>query len=195
MINDNDVVRVTNRDNWTIGYQIPELNNLTRRFGPNESKMLTALELRRLAWLPGGRALISNHLIVDDRDFVRELISDVEPEYYYTREDVKDLLLHGSEDQLRDALDFGPEGVVSLIKDLAVDMKLNDVRKREIIREATDFDVSGAIRINEESEVKVEETKARRAAPITETQVEETAAAPARRAAAPRYKVITAENK
>ena len=195
MINDNDVVRVTNRDNWTIGYQIPELNNLTRRFGPNESKMLTALELRRLAWLPGGRALISNHLIVEDRELTRELISDVEPEYYYTREDVKDLLLHGSEDQLRDALDFGPDGVVSLIKDLAVDMKLNDVRKREIIREATNFDVSGAIRINEESEVKVEETKARRAAPITEAQVEDAVAAPARRAATPRYKVTTTENK
>lgn len=195
MINDNDMVKVTNRDNWTIGYQIPELNNLTRRFGPDESKMLTALELRRLAWLPGGRALISNHLIIENADLTRELLSNVEPEYYYTRDDVKELLLNGSEDQLRDALDFGPDGVVSLIKDLAVDMKLNDVRKRDIIREATNFDVSGAIRINEESNVKVEETKTRRAAPITEATEETVSAAPARRAATPRYKVITTENK
>lgn len=195
MINDNDMVKVTNRDNWTIGYQIPELNNLTRRFGPDESKMLTALELRRLAWLPGGRSLISNHLIIENTDLTRELLSNVEPEYYYTRDDVKELLLNGSEDQLRDALDFGPDGVVSLIKDLAVDMKLNDVRKRDIIREATNFDVSGAIRINEESNVKVEEAKTRRAAPITEATEETVSAAPARRAATPRYKVITTENK
>ena len=192
MINDKEMVQVTNRDGWTTGYQIPELN-VTRRFTQGETKMISAMELRRLSWLPGGRALIRDHLIVKNEELVNELLSNnVEPEYYYTTEDVRELLLNGSEDQLRDALDFAPQGVISLIKDVAVELKLNDMRKREIILQATNFDVTNAIRVNEESEVKVEEVKTRRATPVN-TEVAD--ATPARRAAAPRYKVTTTENK
>lgn len=198
MINDKDMVQVTNRGSWTIGYKIPELN-ITRRFTQSETKMISALELRRLSWLPGGRNLISNHLIIDNRELVKELLNDVEPEYYYTTEDIKQLLLYGTEDQLKDTLDFGPDGVVSLIKDMAVDLKLNDMRKREIILKATNFDVTNAIRVNEESEVVVEETKTRRAAPITAAAQTEASSsdssAPVRRVAVPKYKVTSTTNK
>lgn len=192
MINDKEMVQVTNRDGWTAGYQIPEMN-VTRRFTQGETKMISAMELRRLSWLPGGRALIRDHLIVKNEELVNELLSNnVEPEYYYTTEDVRELLLNGSEDQLRDALDFAPQGVISLIKDVAVELKLNDMRKREIILAATNFDVTNAIRVNEESEVKVEEVKTRRATPVNAEVADTT---PARRAAVPRYKVTTTENK
>lgn len=194
MLNDKDLVKVTNRGSWTVGYKIPELN-ITRRFTEGETKQLSALELRRLSWLPGGRNLIVNHLIIDNADLVKEILNEVEPEYFYTAEDIKELLVNGTEDQLRDALDFGPDGVTALIKDIAVDIKLNDMRKREIIQKATNFDVSNAIRVNEESNVVVEETKTRRAAPINAAaQTEDSSSesyATVRRAAAPKYKVIT----
>lgn len=194
MLNDKDLVKVTNRGSWTVGYKIPELN-ITRRFTEGETKQLPALELRRLSWLPGGRNLIINHLIIDNADLVKEILNEVEPEYFYTAEDIKELLVNGTEDQLRDTLDFGPDGVIALIKDIAVDVKLNDMRKREIIQKATNFDVSNAIRVNEESNVVVEEAKTRRAAPINAAaQTEDSSSesyATVRRAAAPKYKVIT----
>lgn len=178
------VVNVTNRDNSLVGYWIPEMN-VKRTFNAGEDKDLTAGELRALAWTKGGRAVIKNHLIIDNAELVAELLGNVEPEYFYTEEDIINLLLHGTEDQLKDALDFGYEGTTSLIKDKAIDLKLNDIRKRDIILEKTKFDVTNAIRINEESEKAIAETKVRRAAPINTTSTESVSDVPQRRTAAP----------
>lgn len=192
----NDViVNVTNRDNSMVGYWIPEMN-VKRTFSAGEDKDLSAGELRALAWTKGGRAVIKNHLIIDNVDLVAELLGNVEPEYFYTEADIVNLLLHGTDDQLRDALDFGYEGTTSLIKDKAVDLKLNDIRKREIILEKTKFDVTNAIRINEESEKAITEAKTRRAAPITATTIENVSEAPQRRTAAPapKFKVTVKQD-
>lgn len=192
----NDViVNVTNRDNSMVGYWIPEMN-VKRTFNAGEDKDLSAGELRALAWTKGGRAVIKNHLIIDNADLVAELLGNVEPEYFYTEADIVNLLLHGTDDQLRDALDFGYEGTTSLIKDKAVDLKLNDIRKREIILEKTKFDVTNAIRINEESEKAITEAKTRRAAPITATTIENVSEAPQRRttAPAPKFKVTVKQD-
>ena len=186
--NDKVIVSVTNRDNSLVGYWIPELN-LKRTFNANETKKLDAEELRALAWTKGGRAVIKNHLIIDSKELIAELLGEVEPEYFYTDKDIENLLLHGSEDQLRDALDFGYDGTTETIKDKAVELKLNDVRKRDIILEKTDFNVTNAISINEESEKAVAETKVRRAAPLNSDDTP-AAEAPARRAASP-YKLVT----
>ena len=179
-------VKVTNRDNSVVGYWIPELN-VKRNFTKGEAKNIEADELRALAWTKGGRSVIKNHLIIDSAELVMELLGDVEPEYYYTEEEVKTLLLQGSEDQLRDALDFAPEGTIQLIKEVAVNTKLNDLRKRNIIQEATGFDITNSIRVNEESEIMPEEAKTRRAAPITTAESQSTA--PTRRASAPSIKI------
>ena len=192
----NDViVNVTNRDNSMVGYWIPEMN-VKRTFSAGEDKDLSAGELRALAWTKGGRAVIKNHLIIDNAELVAELLGNVEPEYFYTEADIVNLLLHGTDDQLRDALDFGYEGTTSLIKDKAVDLKLNDIRKREIILEKTKFDVTNAIRVNEESEKAVAEAKVRRAAPITITSTEIMPEMPQRRTAAPtpKFKVTVKQD-
>lgn len=194
MLQKNAYVKVTNRDNSYVGYRIPELGGLKRRFQAGETKDITVDELRKLAWSDGGKAVIKNHLIVHNEELVAELLGQVEPEYYYDKNDVQELLRNGTEDQLLDALEFGPEGVISLIKDIAVDTKLNDVRKREIIKEQTRFDVDNAIRVNNESGKVEAEAKTRRATPIA---AQETApVAPQRRTAAPapKYKVTIKEN-
>ena len=187
----NKTVVVTNRSNSLVGYKIPELH-VQRRFRPNESKTLSIEEVRALSWIKGGKTILENHLIISDEGLVKEILNSVEPEYYYTAQDIAQLLLYGSEDQLLDALDFGGDGVRDLIKDQAVALKLNDLRKRNIIKEKTSFDVSGAIDANEASNVvaQFDTPKARRAAPIGE----EAAAAtqePARRSEAikPKYTV------
>ena len=192
MIEKDTLIKVKNRDSGTVGYTIPELGNLHRSFSKGETKEITMDELRKLSYISGGKLLLQDYLIVQNQDALRELLSDdVEPEYYYGEEEIKKLLLTGSNDQLLDCLEFAPEGVIGLVKDLAVSLKINDISKRNIILEKTGFNVTNAIAINEETiEGEGEEAKSsRRSAPVT---VEKSDEAPKRRAAAPQqYNVVS----
>lgn len=186
MINNENLVKVTNRGNWTVCYSIPELQ-VNRSFAAYESKMIPAEELRRLAWIPGGRSIISNYLIIGSETLAREVLDNVEPEYFYSKEDIISLLTTQSDEALMDALDFAPEGVVSMIKEIAVEIKLNDVRKRDIILKATGFDVNVAIRIAEESEAEIAAPKERR---VNSAEVSESTESSGRRVPTSRYKTV-----
>lgn len=192
MIEKDTLIKVKNRDSGTVGYTIPELGNLHRSFSKGETKEITMDELRKLSYISGGKILLQNYLIVQNQDALKELLSDdVEPEYYYGEEEIKKLLLTGSNDQLLDCLEFAPEGVIGLVKDLAVSLKINDISKRNIILEKTGFNVTNAIAINEETiEGEGEEAKSsRRSAPVTVEKSDET---PKRRVAAPQqYNVVS----
>lgn len=192
MIEKDTLIKVKNRDSGTVGYTIPELGNLHRSFSKGETKEIPMDELRKLSYISGGKILLQNYLIVQNQDALKELLSDnVEPEYYYGEEEVKKLLLTGSNDQLLDCLEFAPEGVIGLVKDLAVSLKINDISKRNIILEKTGFNVTNAIAINEETiEDEGEEAKSsRRSAPVTVEKSDET---PKRRVAAPQqYNVVS----
>lgn len=191
MLDKNTIIKVLNRDNGTVGYTIPDLNNLHRNFQPKEEKEVTMEELRKLSYLPGGETIIRDCLIIENEEALKELLSDVEPEYFYTEEDIKTLLISGTIDQFMDCLDFAPTGVIDLVKDLAVKMEVNDIRKRQAILEKTGFDVSKAIEINKEtSEEETPVEKTRRAQPISANA---TNANTGRRTAPPKYKVTTTQ--
>ena len=151
MINNNQKIKVTNRDNGHIGYTIPDLNNLTRTFAANETKEVTMNELRKLSYIPGGKVLLKDYLVLDNKEAIEELLDQVEPEYFYTEEDVKNLLENGSLDALKDCLDYAPVGTIDLVKKLAVELPLNDVAKREAILEMTGFNIDSAIMVNKET--------------------------------------------
>lgn len=188
MLDKTTLIKVVNRDNGSVGYTIPDLGNLHRNFQPKEEKEVTMEELRKLSYLPGGEVLLQDCLIIKNAEAIAELLGDVEPEYHYTEADVKQLLLYGTMDQFMDCMDFAPQGVIDLVKTMAVDLKINNIEKREAIKEKTGFDVTKAIEINKMSEeVEVPEQKTRRAEPIQTT----TASAPTRRTTptAPKYKV------
>ncbi|MCD8210318.1 MAG: hypothetical protein LUC37_02110 [Prevotella sp.] len=173
-------VKVINRNFGRVGYTVPEMH-LHRSFAPGEEKNISEEELRQLSYLPGGQAILKDYLIVEDDDLMKELCGEQEPEYHYTEDDVRELLLHGSLDQLLDCLDFAPHGVIELVKDLAVKLKLNDVEKRDAIKEKTGFNVTKAIEINEDTEVHTQEEKpVRRSAPVTKEEEKPTR----------RYKII-----
>ena len=181
MLDKNIMVKVTNRSNGVVVYQIPDLGNLVRRFVKGETKEVTFEELQKLSYVPGGRALLAENLVLDRKDAIAELLGAVEPEYNYTEPQIKELLLRGSLDAFLDCLDFAPEGVLDLIKDLAVTLKINDISKRKA---KLHFDVTKAIEINEESEKVEEEQKTRRVAipaETTETSTPVETAKPARR--------------
>ena len=162
MLSKDTLVKVTNRGRGSVGYKIPEMG-ITRRYQKGEIKEVTMQELRQLSYIPGGQVLLRESLLVHDPEALKELNPDYEPEYFYTEEDIKNLLLTGSQAQFLDCLDFAPEGVIGLIKDLAVKLEINDLAKREAIYEKTGFNVTKAIMVNKESEAVVEEeTKTRR---------------------------------
>ena len=87
-------------------------------------------------------SMLKNYLLIQHETAVKELLNEVQPEYYYTEADVKDLLLNGSLDALKDCLDYAPAGTLDLVKKLAVDLELNDVKKRDAIREMLGFNVT-----------------------------------------------------
>lgn len=189
MLQDKDLVKVTNRGTGRVGYKVQDLN-IRRIYEPKETKEVTMEELRKLSYSIGGSALIRDNLIIRDEEAVRELIPDVEPEYYYEEEDVKNLLIKGSLDELLDCLDFAPEGTLNLVKKVAVEIELNDVQKRQAIFNALGFNVTNAIENSRMDEDEVqEEQKVRRANSST------VSINPGRRAAAPdttksNYKIV-----
>lgn len=149
MLNDNTLIKVTNRDNGSVGYTIPDLGNLRRDFQSGETKEITMNEIRKLSYIPGGFTLLEDYLIIHNEEAVKEILGEVEPEYHYAEPEIRDLLLFGSLDALKDCLDFAPEGTVNLVKKLAVDLKINDISKRQAILEATGFNVNSAVMVNE----------------------------------------------
>ena len=190
MLDKNTLVKITNRYDGRVGYSIPDLGNLYRGFAPGETKEVTMEELRKLSYSTGGQGMLEDYFVLDNKQAIEELIHGVEPEYYYTEEDVKNLLLTGSLDELKDCLDFAPEGVVEIVKKLAVDLKINDIAKRKAIKDITGFNVDTAIYVNEEtSEERAEEKKERR---TTVKKAEETVPT-GRRTTAPtsKYKITS----
>ena len=192
MIDEKKIVRVTNRDNGHVGYRIPDMNNLVRDFSANETKNITVEELKKLAYISGGPTLIRDYLVIEDPEVVEEILGDVEPEYYYNEEDVKKLLLNGSLDELKDCIEFAPKGTVDLVKQLAVELPVNDITKRKAILDMTGFNVDAAIMINEETKDEIEDTqRVRRVNEPVKEEVKSTG----RRTAAPtvsesKYKIL-----
>lgn len=184
---ENKLIEVRNRDVGSVGYSIPD-RGIWRNFAPGEVKKINIDELMSLQYVPGGEFTLKNLLMINDKDALSALNIITEPEYFYTEKEVKELLTTGTLDQLKDCLDFAPEGVIDLIKRISVDIQLPDTLKREAISKKTGFSVDNAIMINkvmDEEEAQKEETKSvRRSTPI---KTEE----PARRTSLPKYNVVS----
>lgn len=146
MVEDSRKVKIKNRvGNGTVGYTIPDMNNLTRIFEDGEEKIVTFEEIRKLSYLHGGSKILKNYLTIEDKEILDEINFNPEPEYFYTREDIIKLMQTGNLDEFLDCLDFAPDGVKETIKTLAVELPLNDVAKRDAIQEKLGFNVTNAI--------------------------------------------------
>lgn len=184
MLKDTDIVSVQNKVNATVVYQVPDLNNLIREFRPGEIKKVPMDELRRLSYDNGGRVTLQQYLFIDNKEAVDELLGETAPEYFYTQDDIKTLLVSGSIEQFEDFLNFAPIGLKDTMKDMAVDIKVNNVKKRELIKEYLGLDVSKAIELladdkneNDEkssSNLIKSNTKERKAEPIHKESNSET---------------------
>lgn len=175
-MDENSKIRVTNRYNGEIGYDIPDLGNLQRSFQPGETKTLTFEELFKLSQVPGGEYILKNYLTLDNKEAAIELFNeDPEPEFFYQADDVKNVLINGSLDQLEDCLNFAPLGVIEILKDLAVSLPLNDMSKRQLIFEKTGFNVTKAIENSKEEDEKLSQVVQRKSTiPVKNTAPTET---------------------
>ena len=152
------LIKVLNRDNGSVVYSIPEMNGLRRVFQAGETKEITFEEIQKLSYIPGGMELLEDSLVIlNNAQAVHLILGHVEPEYSYSKDDIIKLMKTGSLDEFLDCLDFAPEGVKDLIKNLSVELPLNDVAKREAIYNKLGFNVDNAIRIKRESSEPTEE--------------------------------------
>ena len=193
MIDKNKMVKVINKFNGTVGYDVPEMG-VHRNFYPKESKEISFEELEKLSYAPGGATILKDFLEIQNQEALVKLFNATpEIEYFYTKEDIKNLMTTGTLDQFLDCLDFAPDVIKDMIKDLAVELPLNDMAKRKAIQDKMGFDVTRAIEIKNtkydgevEEEAKIRTTNSgRRAAPLKTEPV----AAPSGR----RYKPVSKE--
>ena len=108
-------INVKNRSAGNVVYTVPDLK-VRRDFMPGEIKTIDPEELTQLSYTQGGRLLITQYLQILDEPAREEINGPIEPEYNFTDEDIKNLILKGSLDSFLDALDFAPIGVIDLIK-------------------------------------------------------------------------------
>lgn len=188
MLEKDAIIKVSNRDSGTVGYTIPEMG-IRRKFQKGEVKEVTMEELRKLSYLPGGQVILNDCLIVHNEEALKELNPDYEPEYFYTEAEIKELLLRGTQAQFLDCLDFAPNGVIELLKQLAVELEVSDIRKRDAIFEKTGFNVSSAIEINRASKIVDEEVETKKRRTVAPVVAQKEPEATGRRTSAPKYSI------
>ena len=172
------LIEVQNRSAGMVIYKIPE-DNIRRTFSPGEVKKVPLGELEKLTFQEGGKTLIANYLLLKDPQATEDLNVPTEKEYWFSEAEVINLLQNGTLDEFLDALDFAPQGVIDLIKDLAIKLPLTDYNKMDAMKKKLGFDVSKAISNNradaEEDEVAAGATPQRRVqSQVTETPVRRT---------------------
>ena len=170
----NKIYNVKNRSAGSVSYRI---GTQRREFGPGETQRVTYEELEKLTYIPGGKALIENRLLITDVEVRDDLSINTQPESFLDEEEIKHVMNNGSLDQFLDMLDFAPAGVIDLIKKNAVELPLNNLDKVTALKNKTGFDARVAL-VNNQVEKEEAPKAQRRVQAATE---EEAPAAPARR--------------
>lgn len=148
-VSDDAIIEVRNLVDYMVVYRIDE-DHIRREFAPGEVKKVTAIELRKLYYTPGGGDLLKNFLSVRNAELASEFgVSSDTIEYNWTVSDIDKTLLVEPIEVLLDALDFAPDGIKETIVDRAVALKINNMDKRKAILEKTGQDITQKIDFKE----------------------------------------------
>lgn len=181
---------VKNRSAGVAVYKVPELG-VRRSFQPGETKKISAEELEKLTYRPGGMAILANFLQIQDTEGIEKVGLHPQPEYYMSEQDIVKLLKTGSLDEFLDCLDFAPPGVIDLIKKLSVSLPLGDIQKRQALKEKTGFDCDAALR----HEIESKEDEGSILKNTAERRVKTEEAAPQGRRTTPKFNIATTGSK
>lgn len=182
---------VKNRSAGVATYKIPELG-IRRSFSPGEVKKISAEELEKLTYRPGGMALLANFLQIMEPEAIAKVGLNPQPEYHMSELDIVNLMKNGSLDEFLDCLDFAPPGVIDLIKKLSVSLPLTDIQKTSALKTKTGFDCAAALKhVMEEKEEDGDNTilKTTGERRVKKEEV------PAGRRTTPKYNVVTPTEK
>ena len=182
---------VKNRSAGVATYKIPEMG-IRRSFAPGEIKKISAEELEKLTYRPGGMAILANFLQIMEPEAIAKVGLRTEPEYNMSEQDIVKLMKDGSLDEFLDCLDFAPTGVIDLIKKLSVALPLTDIQKVGALKAKTGFDCQAALKhVMEEKEDDSDNTilKSTGERRVKKEEV------PAGRRTTPKYNVVTPAEK
>ena len=183
---------VKNRSAGVAVYKIPELG-IRRSFAPGEVKQISAEELEKLTYQPGGMAMLAGFLQIMDQAGIKHIGLNPQPEYHMSEQDIAKLMVSGSLDEFLDCLDFAPPGVIDLVKKLSVSLPLSDFQKKNALKAKTGFDCDAALKhVMEEKEDDGQETILKTSG---ERRVKKEEEVPAGRRTAPKYNVVTPTEK
>ena len=183
---------VKNRSAGVAVYKIPELG-IRRSFAPGEVKQISAEELEKLTYQPGGMAMLAGFLQIMDAEAIAKVGLNPQPEYHMSEQDIAKLMVSGSLDEFLDCLDFAPPGVIDLVKKLSVSLPLSDFQKKNALKAKTGFDCDAALKhVMEEKEDDGQETILKTSG---ERRVKKEEEVPAGRRTAPKYNVVTPTEK
>ena len=183
---------VKNRSAGIATYKIPELG-IRRSFQAGEVKKISAEELEKLTYRPGGMALLANFLQIMEPEAIAKVGLRTEPEYNMSEKDIINLMKNGSLDEFLDCLDFAPPGVIDLIKKFSVSLPLTDFQKVNALKAKTGFDAAAALKhVMEEKEDDGENTILKTSG---ERRVKKEEEVPAGRRTAPKYNVVSTDKK
>jgi len=190
-ITDETLINVRNRARGNTGYTLD--GGFHRDFSFGETKKVPFKELRELSYAAGGQYILDNYLVVENEDALELLNMKVEPEYFYTKDSIRDILFNGEIPAFEDFLDFAPKGAIDIAVDIAVKEQIPDTRKRELLSEKSGININNAIMVNKvmDEEVAEEEAPKQRRVAIEEPKQE----TPKRKAAAPKYNVVSTSKK
>lgn len=165
-------VKVFNNSGGRVSYNLSEPRVSREFFRPGHMISVTFDEIYALSNEPGGMDLLLHFLQIRDNKVREALALPTDPEYLYTTEDIKKLVLKGTKDQLLDALEFGPYGMAEVIRKTAVDEKLDSGTRIDLLSEVLGIDLKRIYENDKEDDVETEIKKStgskRRAQPITE---------------------------
>ena len=183
---------VKNRSAGVAVYKIPELG-VRRSFAPGEVKQISAEELEKLTYQPGGMAMLSGFLQIMEPEGIKKVGLNPQPEYHMSEKDIANLMINGSIDEFLDCLDFAPPGVIDLIKKMSVSLPLADYQKKAALKAKTGFDCDAALKhVMEEKEDDSQDTILKTSGERRAKKEEEV---PAGRRTAPKYNVVTPTEK
>ena len=182
---------VKNRSAGVATYKIPELG-IRRSFQAGEVKKISAEELEKLTYRPGGMALLANFLQIMEPEAIAKVGLKTEPEYNMNEQDIINLMKNGSLDEFLDCLDFAPPGVIDLIKKFSVSLPLTDFQKVNALKAKTGFDAVAALKhVMEEKEDDGDNTILKTSGERRVKKEE----VPAGRRTAPKYNVVSTDKK
>jgi hypothetical protein len=150
-LQDNLMVEVTNNSTGSVSYYSEFSRTLRKWDKPNSTKKISLEELRELVGSSGGYELLENFLLIKNMDVREDLGLPVNKEYMLDEKEIK-AVLKKSVDVLENTLENTSDSIKEKIAQSAIDTKLSDLDKLEVIKEYSGVDVLTVIQEKKEEE-------------------------------------------